>query len=65
MLHRAGLIERALIAPYFVNYHLEHHLLVSCPCYRLKQANALFSIEIDGKTTLALTKDVQDRKSVV
>ena len=25
----------------------------------LKQANALFSIELDGKTTLAITKDVQ------
>ena len=37
----AGLIERALIAPYFVNYHLEHHLLVSCPCYRLERAHAL------------------------
>ena len=32
--------ERACIAPYFVNYHLEHHLLVSCPCYRLPQAHA-------------------------
>ncbi len=29
--------ERALIAPYFVNYHLEHHLLVSCPCFRLRE----------------------------
>jgi fatty acid desaturase len=37
----AGWLERALIAPYFVNYHLEHHLLVSCPCYRLPQAHAL------------------------
>jgi fatty acid desaturase len=37
----AGLIERALIAPYFVNYHLEHHLLVSCPCYRLERAHEL------------------------
>ena len=37
----AGLLERALIAPYFVNYHLEHHLLVSCPCYRLPKAHAL------------------------
>jgi fatty acid desaturase len=37
----AGFFERALIAPYFVNFHLEHHLLVSCPCYRLKTANAL------------------------
>ncbi|MEM7365722.1 MAG: fatty acid desaturase, partial [Pseudomonadota bacterium] len=24
-----------LIAPYFVNYHLEHHLLVGVPCFRL------------------------------
>ena len=37
----AGFLERALIAPYFVNYHLEHHLLVSCPCYRLPKAHAL------------------------
>ena len=37
----AGFLERALIAPYFVNYHLEHHLLVSCPCYRLPRAHAL------------------------
>ncbi|MGH8597836.1 MAG: fatty acid desaturase family protein, partial [Gammaproteobacteria bacterium] len=28
-------IERALIAPYWVNYHLEHHLLMWVPCYRL------------------------------
>ncbi len=31
----ANPLERLLFAPYFVNYHLEHHLLVSCPCYRL------------------------------
>ena len=31
----ASIWERALIAPYFVNYHLEHHLLVSAPCFRL------------------------------
>jgi fatty acid desaturase len=37
----ANWIERALVAPYFVNYHLEHHLLVSCPCYRLPRAHAL------------------------
>ncbi len=24
-----------MLAPYFVNYHLEHHLVVSAPCYRL------------------------------
>ena len=37
----ASFWERALIAPYFVNYHLEHHLLVSAPCYRLATAHQL------------------------
>lgn len=37
----AGLIARALVAPYFVNYHLEHHLLVSAPCYRLPAMHRL------------------------
>lgn len=31
--------ERAFIAPYFVNYHLEHHLLVNAPCYRLSEVH--------------------------
>lgn len=30
-----GPLARAFLAPYFVNFHLEHHLLVSAPCYRL------------------------------
>ena len=37
----AGLLERAFIAPYFVHYHLEPPMLVSCPCYRLRRAHAL------------------------
>jgi fatty acid desaturase len=37
----AGWLARAFIAPYFVNYHLEHHLLVSCPCYRLPRMHRL------------------------
>ncbi len=37
----AGPLVRLLFAPYFVNYHLEHHLLVSCPCYRLPEAHRL------------------------
>jgi fatty acid desaturase len=28
--------ERALVAPHFLNYHLEHHLAASVPCYRLR-----------------------------
>ena len=35
----ANWLERAFIAPYFVNYHLEHHLVVNAPCYRLPQAH--------------------------
>jgi fatty acid desaturase len=29
-----SLLERAFVAPYWVNYHLEHHLLFWLPCYR-------------------------------
>jgi fatty acid desaturase len=37
----AGLFERAFIAPYFVNYHLEHHLLMYVPCYNLPKVHAI------------------------
>jgi fatty acid desaturase len=33
---RAGLLARATVAPIHVNYHLEHHLLVAVPHYRLR-----------------------------
>jgi len=33
----ANWVARMFLAPYFVNYHLEHHLQVSCPCYTLKR----------------------------
>jgi fatty acid desaturase len=38
---RVNLIERALIAPYFVNYHLEHHLMFYVPCYNLPRLHAM------------------------
>ena len=38
---KANWIERALVAPYFVNYHLEHHLLFYVPCYNLPKLHAL------------------------
>ena len=38
---RANLLERLLIAPYWVNYHLEHHLFMHLPCYRLAEAHRL------------------------
>lgn len=31
----AGPLTRAFLAPYWVNYHVEHHLLMAVPCYRL------------------------------
>ena len=38
---KANLLERALVAPYFVNYHLEHHLLYFVPCYNLPKLHAI------------------------
>jgi fatty acid desaturase len=39
----AGPLERALIAPYWVNYHAEHHLFMYLPCYRLPEAHRLLA----------------------
>ena len=38
---RANWLERAFIAPYFVNYHCEHHMFMHVPCYNLPRANRL------------------------
>ncbi|WP_309089202.1 fatty acid desaturase family protein [Phenylobacterium sp.] len=32
---RANWLERALLAPYWVNYHCEHHMFMHVPCYNL------------------------------
>jgi fatty acid desaturase len=32
---RANFLWRAAVAPYWVNYHVEHHLLMFVPCYNL------------------------------
>ena len=37
----ANPIERLLTAPYWVNYHAEHHLFMYLPCYRLAVAHRL------------------------
>jgi fatty acid desaturase len=37
----AGVLARALLAPYWVNHHVEHHVLVFVPCWRLRDARAL------------------------
>jgi len=33
----AGPVARALVAPYWVNYHLEHHMVMHVPCWNLKK----------------------------
>ncbi len=38
---KANLIERALIAPYYVNYHCEHHMFMHLPCYHLPRVHRL------------------------
>jgi fatty acid desaturase len=38
----AGFLARAFLAPYRVNYHAEHHVLLYVPCYRLPQMQAMF-----------------------
>ncbi len=35
----ANPVIRLLVAPYWVNYHLEHHLFMFVPCWRLPQAH--------------------------
>jgi len=39
----ANLFERAFIAPYFVNYHCEHHMFMHVPCWNLPRVRALLA----------------------
>lgn len=36
----ANPIERALLAPYWVNYHCEHHMFMGVPCHNLPRVHA-------------------------
>ena len=36
-------LERIVVAPYWVNYHCEHHLFTSVPCWHLPRAHALLA----------------------
>lgn len=37
----ANLVERMLIAPYWVNYHGEHHMFTQVPCWNLPHAHRI------------------------
>lgn len=49
----ANWIERALIAPYHVNFHAEHHMFMHTPCWNLPMAHRL--LEKKGLTSGMLT----------
>ena len=49
----ANWIERALIAPYHVNFHAEHHLFMHMPCWNLPRAHRLLVAK--GRTGGMLT----------
>ena len=37
---KANMLMRMTLAPYWVNYHSEHHLFMGVPCYNLPEAHA-------------------------
>ena len=39
----ASFVERALIAPYWVNYHGEHHMFTQIPCWNLPKAHRMLA----------------------
>ena len=39
----ANWLMRALLAPYYVNYHAEHHIMLYVPCYRLPRMHRLLA----------------------
>lgn len=51
---RAGWVARATVAPYWVNYHSEHHLFMGVPCYRLPAVHAMLGrADAHQKMTIA------------
>ena len=40
---QANFFERALVAPYWVNYHCEHHMFTHIPCWNLPIAHRLLA----------------------
>ncbi|MEM9313352.1 MAG: fatty acid desaturase family protein [Pseudomonadota bacterium] len=41
---RAGVLERLLLCPNNVNFHIEHHLMPSVPCWRLPRLHRLLAV---------------------
>jgi fatty acid desaturase len=50
----AGPLERLFVAPYWVNYHLEHHMVMHVPCWRLpRMHDALVSAGLKTRMNVA------------
>jgi fatty acid desaturase len=47
---RAGMPARVFLAPYWVNYHVEHHVAVFVPCWKLRRVHALLRARGYGET---------------
>ena len=45
----ANPLVRLMLAPYFVNSHFEHHLVVSAPCYRLPDVHKALLAKATGR----------------
>lgn len=56
---RANWLERAFIAPYWVNFHLEHHLVMHVPCWRLPAVHARM-LELGKGADMELGKSYAD-----
>ncbi|MDB5445057.1 MAG: fatty acid desaturase [Phenylobacterium sp.] len=50
---RANWLERAFLAPYWVNYHCEHHMFMHVPCHQLPRTARLLAQK--GVSTRMLT----------
>ncbi|MES2834631.1 MAG: fatty acid desaturase family protein [Pseudomonadota bacterium] len=46
---RANWLERAFIAPYWVNFHAEHHLFMHVPCWRLARLHKAVRAKAEGE----------------
>jgi fatty acid desaturase len=49
----AGLVARLFLAPYYVNYHCEHHMFMHVPCWNLPKVHRLLAAK--GVTAGMLT----------
>lgn len=45
---RARWWERAFVAPYWVNFHAEHHLFMHVPCWKLPALNRALASSVEG-----------------